>query len=63
MSCLPKEMNCTHSKGSKGDNSKATSIASGKLTVPAALWKVIVVLLVDPDDMNRMNAQARVIAV
>jgi endonuclease G len=34
----------TAGKGGEGDNGKITSLASGKLTVPAALWKVIVVL-------------------
>lgn len=53
----------TAGKGGEGDNGKATTIASGKLTVPAALWKVIIVLRVGPDDVNRINAQTRVIAV
>jgi endonuclease G len=53
----------TYGKGGEGDNGKATSIASGKLTVPAALWKVIVVLPVGSDDVNRINAQTRIIAV
>ncbi|GAB3946649.1 hypothetical protein GCM10028805_17510 [Spirosoma harenae] len=53
----------THGKGGEGDNGKANTIASGKLTVPAALWKVIVVLPVGSDDMNRINDQTRVIAV
>ncbi|GAB4035430.1 DNA/RNA non-specific endonuclease [Spirosoma jeollabukense] len=52
----------TAGKGGEGDNGKATSIASGKLSVPAALWKVIVVLP-GLDDVNRINAQTRVIAV
>lgn len=53
----------TSGNGGEGDNGKTTSIASGKLSVPAALWKVIVVLPVGPDDVNRINAQTRVIAV
>lgn len=58
----------TSGKGGEGDNGKATSIASGKLTIPAALWKVIVVLPVGSDDVNRINryagaAQTRVITV
>jgi len=52
-----------YGKGGEGDNGKATSIASGKLTVPAALWKVIVILPVGSDDVNRISAQTRVIAV
>ena len=53
----------TSGKGGEGDNGKASSIASGKLSVPGALWKVIVVLPVGSDDVNRINAQTRVIAV
>ncbi|GAB4031981.1 DNA/RNA non-specific endonuclease [Spirosoma gilvum] len=53
----------TYGKGGEGDNGKVNTIASGKLTVPAALWKVIVVLPVGSDDLNRINAQTRVIAV
>lgn len=53
----------TAGKGGEGDNGKASSIASGKLMVPAALWKVIVVLPVGSDDLSRINAQTRVIAV
>ncbi|WP_461133930.1 DNA/RNA non-specific endonuclease [Spirosoma lituiforme] len=53
----------TYGKGGEGDNGKATSIASGKLSVPVALWKVIVVLPVGSDDVNRINAQTRIIAV
>ena len=53
----------TYGKGGEGDNGKASSIAGGKLTVPSALWKVIVVLPVGSDDVNRISAQTRVIAV
>ncbi|GAB3500970.1 DNA/RNA non-specific endonuclease [Spirosoma knui] len=53
----------TSGKGGEGDDGKASSIAGGKLAVPAALWKVIVVLPVGSDDVNRINAQTRVIAV
>lgn len=38
----------TSGKGGEGDNDKATSLASGKLSVPVALWKVMVVLPVGP---------------
>ena len=53
----------TSGKGGEGDNGKASSIAGGKLTVPAALWKVIVVLPVGTGDVGRINAKTRVIAV
>ncbi|GAB4023776.1 hypothetical protein GCM10028808_75040 [Spirosoma migulaei] len=53
----------TTGKGGEGDNGKASTIANGRLTVPAALWKVIVVLPVGSDDVSRINAQTRVIVV
>jgi endonuclease G len=53
----------TYGKGGIGDNGQATTLADGKVTVPPALWKVIVVLPVGSDDLNRVNAQTRVIAV
>lgn len=53
----------TYGRGGEGDNGRANSIASGKLTVPTALWKVIVVLPVGFNDVNRISDQTRVIAV
>lgn len=53
----------TSGKGGEGDNGRASSVASGKITVPAALWKVVVILPVGTDDVNRINIQTRVIAV
>jgi endonuclease G len=53
----------TAGKGGEGDNGKVTTIANGKISVPSALWKVIVVLPVGSDDISRISAQTRVIAV
>ena len=53
----------TAGKGGQGDNGKSSSIASNKLVVPVALWKVIVVLPVGLDDLNRISAQTRIVAV
>lgn len=53
----------TFGQGGEGDNGKNNSIASGAITVPAVLWKVLVVLPVGSDDINRISAQTRVIAV
>ena len=39
------------------------ALANGKISVPAALWKVIVVLPTGNNDVQRMTAQTRVIAV
>ena len=54
--------------GGIGDKGEVNILADGKLTVPGALWKVIVVLPVGSDDLSRINryagaAQTRVIAV
>lgn len=53
----------TAGRGGEGDNGTANSIAASKVSVPAALWKVIVVLPVGSDDLKRIDAQTRVIAV
>lgn len=53
----------TFGKGGTGDNGTASTISGGKVTVPAAMWKVIVVLPVGSDDVSRISAQTRVIAV
>jgi len=53
----------TAGRGGEGDNGVASSIATGKIVVPAALWKMIVVLPVGYNDLKRIDAQTRVIAV
>lgn len=50
-------------QGGTGNNGLVGTLAGGKLTVPAALWKVIVVLPVGSNDLQRINSQTRVIAV
>ncbi|NID13432.1 DNA/RNA non-specific endonuclease [Fibrivirga algicola] len=52
-----------YGKGGTGNNGAIETLAGGKLTVPAVLWKVIVVLPVGNNDVRRINAQTRVIAV
>lgn len=49
--------------GGKGDNGVANNIATGRVRVPAALWKVIVVLAVRFNDLKRTDARKRVIDV
>ena len=53
----------TYGKGGEGDIGKAESIAAGKLTVPAALWKVILILPNGQNDLQRITEQTRTIAV
>jgi endonuclease G len=53
----------TYGIGGIGDKGEVNILADGKLTVPGVLWKVIIVLPVGNDDVNRINAQTRVIAV
>jgi endonuclease G, mitochondrial len=53
----------TQGTGGTGANGNASSIAKGKLAVPASLWKVIVVMPVGSNDLERINANTRVIAV
>ena len=53
----------TWGKGGEGDKGKADALASGKLAVPAALWKVIIVLPNGTEDARRVTAQTRIIAV
>ena len=49
--------------GGSGDNGPADTIASGKVTVPAFTWKVALVIPNGDDDLSRINAAARTIAV
>lgn len=49
--------------GGSGDNGPANTIASGHVTVPAYTWKVALVLPAGDDDVSRVNAATRTIAV
>ena len=54
----------SYGKGGTGLNGLKTSIANGRVTVPARVWKVLVVLPEGADDLRRIAAgQARIIAV
>ena len=53
----------SYGKGGTGTNGLVQTLADGKLVVPAVLWKVIIVLPVGSNDVQRVNAQTRVIAV
>ena len=53
----------TYGKTGSSDKGIVSTLADGHLSVPAALWKVIVVLPLGRDDLNRISAQTRIIAV
>ncbi|GAB4044865.1 hypothetical protein GCM10028774_65690 [Spirosoma jeollabukense] len=49
----------TAGKGDESDISEANCIVGGKLSVPTALWKVIVVLAVASNDINGSVCKCR----
>lgn len=49
--------------GGTGQNGHATSLANGKLTVPAILWKILVVIPRGSDSVFQVTENTRVIAV
>jgi endonuclease G len=49
--------------GGTGLNGYATTIAGGKVTVPAKTWKVIIVLPAGTNDVSRVTTSTRTIAV
>lgn len=49
--------------GGSGDNGPADTIANGHVTVPAFTWKVALVIPNGDDDLSRISAAARTIAV
>lgn len=53
----------TDGTGGTGANGQESKLASGKLTVPKSLWKVIVVLPVGSNDASRVSTNTRIIAV
>lgn len=53
----------SYGKGGTGVNGYATTIAGGKVTVPANCWKVVVVLPNGSGDVSRIASSTRVIAI
>ena len=49
--------------GGIGDNGPAATIANGHVTVPSHTWKVVLVLPLGENDITRVNAATRTIAV
>lgn len=52
-----------YGKGGIGENGYATSIADGYITVPASIWKIIIVLDKGTDDLDRIDTNTRIITV
>lgn len=53
-----------YGQGGTGRNGGVTNtIAGGSITVPSRFWKVAVILPVGSDDVNRVSASTRVIAI
>ena len=53
----------TYGEGGTGDYGYMTSFAGNKVTVPAKVWKVIMVLPAGTDDLSRVTTSTRCIAV
>jgi endonuclease G len=53
----------SYGRGGTGSAGYQTTIASGKVTVPAHCWKVVVVLPAGVNDLGRITGSTRVIAV
>ncbi|GAB4030260.1 DNA/RNA non-specific endonuclease [Spirosoma gilvum] len=49
--------------GGTGQNGYATSIANGKITVPATLWKILIVVPAGSDNTFQLTENTRIIAV
>jgi len=53
----------SYGRGGTGSNGYVTTLAGGRVTVPATCWKVVVVLPVGTNDVSRVQRSTRVIAV
>jgi endonuclease G len=53
----------SHGTGGEGKKGSAETIAGGKINVPSYFWKIIVVLPVGDNDIQRITKTTRVIAV
>jgi endonuclease G len=53
----------SYGKGGTGSAGYQTTLSSGRITVPARCWKVLVVLPAGKNNVSRINANTRVIAV
>ena len=53
----------SYGSGGTGSSGTATTVNGGKVTVPAQIWKIIVVLPKGNNDLSRITTSTRVIAV
>ena len=53
----------SYGTGGTGSNGSANTVASGHVTVPSNIWKVVVVLTAGNSDLSRITTSTRVIAV
>jgi endonuclease G len=53
----------SYGRGGTGSKGYATTLAGGKITVPAHCWKVLVVLPSGTNDLARITTKTRVIAI
>ncbi|RSK33186.1 DNA/RNA non-specific endonuclease [Hymenobacter metallilatus] len=53
----------SYGKGGTGSNGYKTTLDQGRVTVPARIWKVVVILPTGDNDAARVSAATRVIAV
>lgn len=53
----------SYGSGGTGRNGYSTSLAQGKINVPAHIWKVVVVIPEGNNDLQRINANTKVIAI
>jgi endonuclease G len=53
----------SYGRGGTGSEGYATTIAGGRVTVPARCWKVVVVLPTGSNDLGRVTTSTRVIAI
>lgn len=53
----------TYGKGGTGDAGPTNELAGGNLRVPAAVWKVVLILPVGSNDLQRITARTRIVAV
>lgn len=53
----------SYGAGGVGNNGSFTTIANGKITVPANVWKIAVIIPTGDGDISRVSSTTRVIAV